>query len=118
VDLLVIVGPPWGLMVASAGREGPPPGRCAHSAPDGLVFKRTHRGAVGMKTTNEISGRGPIPGADFLAQYTIAVCFDGPIETATFTVLVANEGDEATQKAPAFSKAKELARQICETAQA
>jgi uncharacterized protein YaaW (UPF0174 family) len=62
-----------------------------------------------MKITISVMGHGLIPGTN-TAQYAVLVTFGGPVETMTITVVVDAHYDEATGKAVAIARAKELAQ--------
>ena len=70
-----------------------------------------------MKVDVQISAHGPIPGAP-MAQYTVMTQFDGPHEAMTMSVVISNNGDEASRKLQAVARAKELARLFYEQAEA
>ena len=64
-----------------------------------------------MKVNAKVVGCGPDPETT-KALVNIIVEFSGPTETMTLTVIVPNEGDEATLQEEGIARAKDFALQF------
>ena len=66
---------------------------------------------MAMKINAKVVGYGPDPETT-KALVNVIVEFSGPTETMTLTVIVPNEGDEATLKEQGTARAKDFALQF------